>query len=157
MCSAWTSTKYLAILYMNVALALALRCSSDSHRCKYVNSVFNCIYDLLLAVQKGNARKVNTQYRVFSWREEEEVDDARRPSCEVAVYMVFGAVKNGINVFTSGIALVGWWTLTLPGTSQWCWLDVESVVWYSRWWWYARRKNIDIHPCEVAVYMVFGA
>ena len=33
-------------------------------RCKYVNSVFNCIYDLLLAVQKGNARRVNTQYRV---------------------------------------------------------------------------------------------
>jgi hypothetical protein len=49
------------------------------------------MYDLLLAVQKGNARRVNTQYRVFSWREEEEVDDAKRPSCEVAVYMVFGA------------------------------------------------------------------
>jgi hypothetical protein len=31
MCSAWTSTKLLIILYMNVALALALRCSSDSH------------------------------------------------------------------------------------------------------------------------------
>jgi hypothetical protein len=31
MCSAWTSTKLLTILYMNVALALALRCSSDSH------------------------------------------------------------------------------------------------------------------------------
>jgi hypothetical protein len=26
-------------------------------------------------------------------REEEEVDDAKRPSCEVAVYMVFGVQK----------------------------------------------------------------
>ena len=43
-------------------------------RCKYVNSVFNCIYDLLLTVQKGHARRVNTQYRVFSRREEEEDD-----------------------------------------------------------------------------------
>ena len=41
----------------------------------------------------------------------------------------FCTVKNGMNVFTSGIALVGWWTLTLPaGTGQWCWLDVELVV-----------------------------
>ena len=29
-------------------------------------------YDLLLTVQKGHARRVNTQYGVFSWREEEE-------------------------------------------------------------------------------------
>jgi hypothetical protein len=36
-------------------------------------SVYNCIYDLLLTVQKGHARRVNTQYRVFSWREEEYV------------------------------------------------------------------------------------
>ena len=35
-------------------------------RCKYVHSVFNCIYNLLLTVQKGHARRVNTQYRVFS-------------------------------------------------------------------------------------------
>jgi hypothetical protein len=27
---------------------------------------FNCIYDLLLTVQKGHARRVNAQYRVFS-------------------------------------------------------------------------------------------
>jgi hypothetical protein len=31
-------------------------------RCKYAHSVFNCIYDLLLAVQKGHVRRVNTQY-----------------------------------------------------------------------------------------------
>ena len=42
-------------------------------RCKYVHSVFNCIYDLLLAVQKGHARRANTQYRVFSWREKEVI------------------------------------------------------------------------------------
>jgi hypothetical protein len=62
-------------------------------------------------------------------------------------------VKNGMNVFTSGIALVGWWTLTLSGTGQWCWLDVELVVWCSRWWLYAGRKNIDIHQ---HLYAVFG-
>ena len=31
-------------------------------KCKYAHSVVNCIYDLLLAVQKGHARTVNTQY-----------------------------------------------------------------------------------------------
>jgi hypothetical protein len=42
-------------------------------RCNCVHSVFNCIYDLLLTVQKGHARRVNTQYRVFYWREEEDM------------------------------------------------------------------------------------
>ena len=36
-------------------------------RCKYVHFVFNCIYDLLLALQKGHVRRVNTQYRVQSF------------------------------------------------------------------------------------------
>jgi hypothetical protein len=76
---------------------------------------------------------------------------AHVPSVQLKANRIY-TVKNGMNVFTSGIALVGWWTLTLPGTGQWCWLDVELVVWCSRWWWYAGRKNIDIHQ---QLYTVF--
>jgi hypothetical protein len=68
------------------------------------------------------------------------------------VYRYSFFVKNGMNVFTSAIALLGWWTLNLSGTGQWCWVDVELVVWCFRWCWYARRKNIDIHQ---HVYTVF--
>jgi hypothetical protein len=58
MSSAWTSTKLLTILYMNVALALALRCSSDSH-CNL--EIINNIHQLE-AIQRRAARFVYNNF-----------------------------------------------------------------------------------------------
>jgi hypothetical protein len=69
--------------------------------------------------------------------------DSPRMSLLFSLKQIVYTVKNGMNVFTSWIALLGWWTLTLSGTGQWCWLDV---------WWYGVPGDDGTREGKLSIY-----